>query len=111
MKKIDPKDLYSITHYEYGVPYSGSRGGMRFWIARNPLERVFGKKDAGEANIEVVIWKGPFAIDVTTEEKTSKLFEFSNEGIEEAAKWLNEQYEASKDVWEQGTIANSFKIK
>ncbi len=89
--KIESKDIYSLNHYEYGVPYTGSRGIMRFWIARNPLERVFGKKDKGEAQLEVRLWKGPYSIEATKEEITSRLFPYSEEGKEEAVEWLNEQ--------------------
>lgn len=41
---IKENDIYSLIHYEYGLPYSGDYNGMRYRIARNPLERVFGKK-------------------------------------------------------------------
>ena len=42
---IKENDIYSLIHYEYGLPYSGDYNGMRYRIARNPLERVFGKKE------------------------------------------------------------------
>ena len=69
---IKENDIYSLIHYEYGLPYSGDYNGMRYRIARNPLERVFGKKEKGEATLETTVWKGPFAFDTTTEEKITK---------------------------------------
>ena len=45
---IKENDIYSLIHYEYGLPYSGDYNGMRYRIARNPLERVFGKKEKAE---------------------------------------------------------------
>ena len=52
---IKENDIYSLIHYEYGLPYSGDYNGMRYRIARNPLERVFGKKEKGEATLETTV--------------------------------------------------------
>ena len=38
--KIDPKELYSISFYEYGEAYYGSCGGTRYRLAREPLKNV-----------------------------------------------------------------------
>lgn len=38
--KIENKDSYGITYYEHGQPYFGSHSGMRFRIARNPMDDV-----------------------------------------------------------------------
>ena len=99
---IKENDIYSLIHYEYGLPYSGDYNGMRYRIARNPLERVFGKK-------ETTVWKGPFAFDTTTEEKITKEFPFTEEGRLELVEWLNTMYETDKDKWKTGKISNILK--
>lgn len=106
---IKENDIYSLIHYEYGLPYSGDYNGMRYRIARNPLERVFGKKEKGEATLETTVWKGPFAFDTTTEEKITKKFPFSEEGRLELVEWLNTMYETDKDKWKTGKISNILK--
>ena len=103
---INYSDVYCLTHYEYGLPYTGEYNGMRYRIARNPLERVFGKKVEGEASIEVIIWRGPFCFDTTQEEKITKEFPFTDEGLKEAVDWLNTEYDNKKDIWELGKISN-----
>lgn len=103
---IKENEIYSLIHYEYGVPYSGELGGMRYRIARNPLERVFGKKDKGEAFLEAIIWRGPFSFDTTQEEKITKLFDFSEEGRIALVEWLNEEYNKQPEYWKNGKISN-----
>lgn len=49
---IKENDIYSLIHYEYGLPYSGDYNGMRYRIARNPLERVFGKKEKEKRHLK-----------------------------------------------------------
>ena len=38
---IELKDFFAFTHYEYGEAYFGSYKGMRYRLAREPLENVF----------------------------------------------------------------------
>lgn len=102
---IEDKDVYSLVHYEYGVAYSGEYGGMRYRIARSPLERVFGKKDKGEAKLEVNIWRGPFCFDKTSEEITTRFFEFTEEGKTEAVAFINGEYEDKKEFWKKGKVS------
>jgi hypothetical protein len=106
---ITENEIYSLIHYEYGLPYSGEYKGMRYRIARTPMERVFGKKDKGEATLEAVVWKGPFSYDATKEEKISVEFPFTEEGRIQVVKWLNEQYEGSVSMWDDGKVSNIFK--
>lgn len=101
--KIENKDSYGITYYEHGQPYFGSHRGMRFRIARNPMEDVFltpaDKK--GNAEFEAIVWPEPFSFEKTLDEKkTTKSFPFSLEGKEEMVAWLNEQYESRYEEWE-----------
>lgn len=105
---IKNSDVYALIHYEYGLPYSGEYGGMRYRIARNPMERVFGKKEKGDAELEVIIWRGPFAFDTTKEEKETKMFPFSEEGKNAAVAWINQKYEEKPDEWAKGKISNVY---
>ncbi|MBE6006372.1 MAG: hypothetical protein IJH93_03735 [Lachnospiraceae bacterium] len=93
-RKISREELFPFVHYEYGEAYYGSCGNMRYRLAREPLENVhFTPPDKrGEASLRAVVWKGPMGYAATEESlKTQKLFPFSEEGMEQAADWLNEQ--------------------
>ena len=37
---IENKDSYGLTWYEHAQPYFGSHRGMRFRIARDPMDDV-----------------------------------------------------------------------
>lgn len=102
-KRIKEKDFYHINYYEYGKAYLGSYKGMRFRLARNPLENVvFKSKEEKEAGVLVAtIWPEPFSYDTTPDEKTSKEFPFTEEGKIAAVDWLNEQYNAHEDEWKK----------
>lgn len=69
--------------------FSGSHKGMRYRLSR-----------AGDS-MEVVIWPGPYNFIKTPESKKQrKNFELTPDGKEEAVKWLNEQYEIQKPLWD-----------
>ena len=61
--KIDPKELYSLNFYEYGEAYYGGCGGMRYRVAREPLENVhYTPVDKrGPAVILAQIWPEPLS--------------------------------------------------
>lgn len=99
MKDID---TYKLSYYDYAVPMYGSIGGMNFRIAREPLEYVYGKKDPGEAVLEVFVWRGPYSFDVTDQEKLTKQFPYTAEGKQQSTDWLNELYESDKENWDKG---------
>ena len=56
---------------------------MNFWIQRT------GEKEAPV--LTATAWKGPFSYDSTEEEKISKEFPFSQEGLDQADAWLTGQ--------------------
>ena len=74
--------LYGTLYYEKSI-FKGSYRGMNFWI----------QKSGEEENpvLTATAWKGPFNFDTTKEEKVSKDFPFSDEGIAAADEWLMEQ--------------------
>lgn len=93
MSGIDPEALYSITYYEYGEAYYGSCGPIRFRVAREPLINVhFTAPDKrGECSLRAAVWPGPFSWAATPdEEKEYRDFPFTEEGLSEAAAWLND---------------------
>lgn len=96
---IKENEIYKLTHYEYGLPYTGQCGIMRYRIARNPLEKVIGKKEKGEAVLEASVWKGPFCYDKTKEEIITMEFPFTEEGRIQAVEWLNSLYIMKSEEW------------
>lgn len=67
----------------------GSYKGMRYRLSN------------GGENLIVNIWPEPLCFIKTDSAKIQeKEFEMSVEGKEEAVKWLNEQYEAQKTLWQ-----------
>ena len=91
---IDKKNFHYFNYIKK-EEFSGSIEGMRYMLK---------KVHAGdEEKLQVTIWQGPLNYIKTPEEK-KKVTElpFSAEGVEMAADWLNEQYEADKTEWEKG---------
>lgn len=92
--RISRAELFPFVHYEYGEAYYGSCGNMRYRIAREPLQNVhYTPSDKrGEASLRVVVWNGPYGYSATDDAlKTEKLFSFSEEGLQQAAEWLDQQ--------------------
>lgn len=101
--EIENKDSYGLTWYEHAQPYLGSHRGMRFRIARDPMEDVSLKSadEKGDAKFQIIIWPEPMSFEATPEEdKQMAEFPFTVEGKEEMIKWLNEQYREQFDKWE-----------
>ncbi|WP_099467547.1 hypothetical protein [Konateibacter massiliensis] len=72
--------------------YTGSMKGMRYRL---------NKEAEPEVKLKVTIWPEPYSYEMTKEEKKQTAeFEFSKEGEEAAVEWLNEQYEAQKELWD-----------
>lgn len=64
--------------------FTGSERGMRFFI-----------KATSDDVLTVWIYPEPYSFDNTPDEnKISKEFEYTDEGIDEIVKWLNEAREA-----------------
>lgn len=91
-RHISREELFPFVHYEYGEAYYGSRSGWRFRIAREPLKNVhFTPPDKrGEASLRAVVWPEPYSYAATEDTlKTVRDFPFTQEGMEQAADWLN----------------------
>lgn len=91
MAMID-KQTFHPLNYIKKEEYSGSMDGMRYL-----LKKV---KSGEEDVIRVTVWPEPLGIYRTPDEKkTSTEAPLTAEGVEQAADWLNEQYETRKDYW------------
>ena len=67
--------------------FAGSYKGMRFMLHQDPVEE--------EKKLKVYLWSEPFGFEATPDEqKISRLFEFSEQGLHQAIDWMNEQYES-----------------
>ncbi len=86
------KETFHPLNYIKKEEYSGSMDGMRYM-----LKKV---KSGEEDVIRVTVWPEPLGINRTPEEmKQSVEVPLSKEGVEQAADWLNGQYEERKDYW------------
>lgn len=89
---IDVENFH-VLNYVKKEEYTASMDGMRYMLKK--------KDGQEEALLEAVIWPEPYCFAKTKEEKKQrKEFAFSTQGIKEAAKWFNEQFQAQKPVWE-----------
>ncbi len=99
---LQEQDLFSLTHYEYGEAYYGSYQGMRFRVAREPLENVhFTPVDKrGEASLRVVIWPEPEGYAAVPEEKKIiRDFPVTEEGLQQIVAYLNEFHDSHPEMW------------
>lgn len=76
--------------------FTGSHKGMRFLLRQ---------ETAGEERqLRVYLWSEPLGFEATPEEqKISRLFAFSEEGLGEAIDWMNEHYEKNYSAKKQPT--------
>ncbi len=82
---IDRKVLYSPRFYTSKGVMTGSYKGMRYRVVKQ------------ENQLLATIFPEPYSYESTDEElKTNREFELSEEGLDEIAKWLNEEYKAKK---------------
>lgn len=100
MDKLKNSDTHHLNFFDYGVPFTGSLGGlfgMQFRITRDPMVNLIYNKDERDnpdARLVGEVWAGPLAYsNMAPEDITSKRFAFTEEGKEELVNWLNEIYE------------------
>ena len=99
---IEVSTFFNLMHYEYGEAFFGSYKGMRYRLAREPLENVkFVPIDKREpATLMATVWPEPYSYGVTDKNlMTSEHFEVSQEGLEAAVAWINQQYETRLSEW------------
>ena len=101
---VNSQDLYLLSHYEYGEAFYGSVSGMNYRVNRNPMEFVkfSTPEEKADATLIAYIWPGPKNFAKTDPEKIySKEFPYSDEGKDELAAWISEQYESRKSEWDR----------
>lgn len=101
---VKSEDLYLLSHYEYGEAFYGSVSGMNYRVNRNPMKFVKFEKAEVKNNATLIayIWPGPKNFVSTDEEKIyQKEFPYSEEGKDQMAAWISEEYEAKKDEWDR----------
>lgn len=88
---IQRSDILSIPYLKKSA-FTGSCQGMRYRLEKVVVE---------EAEVlRAVIWEGPYCYDISKEEdRESNEFPFSEEGICQAAEWLNERWQQEKERW------------
>lgn len=87
------KEKFHVLNYIKKEEYTGSMKGMRYMLKKKDMEE--------ETRLEVIIWPEPLGYAKTAENKKQRVdFTFSQEGLEEAVDWLNEQYVNQKALWD-----------
>ena len=102
--EIEASSFFNLKHYEYGEAYFGSHKGMRYRLAREPLENVVFVKpeDRGPATLMATVWPEPYSYANTDKAlMTSENFDVSEEGFKEAIQWINDQFELRSNLWQQ----------
>lgn len=98
---IDRKDLLALNFYK-GRPFTGSDSGIRYMIEKQTPEEEDDGNNQGNQKKEVLkayIWPEPFCFEATPDErKGSRIFDFSEEGLCEAAAWLNEKHDSYREA-------------
>lgn len=86
------KETFHPLNFIKKEEYSGSMDGMRYLLKKVTFE--------GETKMRVTVWPEPFGIHKTPVEDTISVdLPLTEEGVSEAADWLNEQYETGKEKW------------
>lgn len=91
---INRNDILSMEYLKK-TEFTGSHQGMRYRI-----EGVMEAMDGGEEQkrLKVTVWPEPFNFFTTPEEqKTSALFDFSDDGVQDAVDWMNNLLFERKD--------------
>lgn len=89
------KETFHPLNYIKKEEYSGSMDGMRYLLKKVTVR--------GETKMRVTVWPEPFGIHKTPAEDTISVdLPLTEEGVSEAADWLNAQYETNKEKWLSG---------
>ena len=81
---MDRIDLFHLPFYKKEA-FTGSDRGIRFWIGKVTV----GEEEAAQDYLRVTVWPEPYAWKHTSDEqKISKDFAFSEEGLDEIYEWL-----------------------
>ena len=88
------KEVLAPLAYIKKSELTGSYEGMRF--------KLFKKTEGEQTSLGCVIWPEPFNfIKTPEEEKTYAEFEFSEDGIDDAIRFMNQQWIDDQTRWEK----------
>ena len=86
------KETFHPLNYIKKEEYSGSMEGMRYMLKR-------AKSDEGDV-IRVTIWPEPLNMLRTPEHLRESIdVPLTDEGVDRATDWINEQYESRREYW------------
>lgn len=89
---IKREDILSMEFLKK-TEFTGCHQGMRY--------RLEGVQGENGIILKVTVWPEPFNfLKTPDDQKTSAAFSFSEEGVEEAVKWMNSRLEADEDKWD-----------
>jgi len=92
---IERKDLFHLSFYKK-AHFTGSYQGMRYYITK---AKESGAPDAADV-LRAIVYPEPYNFENTPDEdKTHADFAFTEEGLDAACGWLNEQYENRREYW------------
>ncbi len=78
---VERNRLLSLSYYEK-APFTGSDKALRYRIEKQENEE--------QKQLIVYAWNGPYSFECTPrEEMTTHLADFSNDGLDDIADWLN----------------------
>lgn len=85
--------LMSLNHFTYKKPFSGSDKGNRFKYIIKMVEKEIGEENPEKVkSFSVVCWEGyNNSVNTPDEDKKYREFPFTEEGYDEALRWLNEE--------------------
>lgn len=97
---INRKDFLALNFYKK-TDFYGSYKNMHYRIKKTSKETEEETKDI----FLVTYWPGPLCLSSTDDElKQEAEFPFSEEGINQVADFLNEQYEKQIELWQSVII-------
>lgn len=83
--------IFKLSFYKKLSPFYGSLDGIRYRIAKDPLTKASSKEEEAQAKLKLTCWPEPYSYEKTADElKHDYYFEFSEEGMEEAVKKIND---------------------
>ncbi|MBP5223894.1 MAG: hypothetical protein J6Z35_12155 [Lachnospiraceae bacterium] len=91
---IDRNDILSMEYLKK-TEFTGSHAGMRY-----RLEGIAGED--GNKKLKVTVWPEPFNFFMTPDDqKQSEIFDFNDDGVEDAVRWMNARLFEDKEKWEE----------
>lgn len=88
---ITAEDILSLEFLKKADSYTGCREGLRYRLKRHQTE--------GGTVLQAAAWPEPFNFNKTPEEEKSYCeFDFSEDGLSDAVRWLNQKLIECKET-------------